>query len=289
VQSQSHRACLRIAIVLAALAGTAGADPASDLAAAAHHFEDLDYELVLPATDAVIRAPAATPAQRVHALYLRGSALVVLERDSETATAFEAILTIDREFRPPASAPPRIRAAFASARAAWLIRVEEELTTKYGAQLKQVTLHVEPSVTAHGGQPWSVRIELQDPDHLVSRLVLGYRRDGDRDYSIVSMAATNRAELTVPGALLAADRDYKLAWFVHAVHASGAILRREGDDAAPRWLAVTRGRVPGPVPITRRWWFWTGATALAISAVAVPLLIARSRDVGPQQIMIGGE
>ena len=289
MQSQSHRTCLRIALVLAALAGTASADPASDLAAAAQHFDDLDYELVLPSAEAVVGAPTATPAQKVQALYLRGSALVVLERDSETTAAFEAILAIDREFRPPASAPPRIRAAFESARAAWLVRVEEELTTKYGAQLKQVTLRVEPSPTARGGQPWSVRIELTDPSHLVSRLVLGYRRDGDRDYSIVSMAATSSAELTVPGALLAADRDYRLAWFVHAVHASGAVLRREGDDAQPRWLAVTRGRVPGAVPITRRWWFWTGAAAIAVSAVAVPLLVVRSRDVGPQQIVIGGE
>lgn len=289
MQGGTRHARLFIALTaIALLGGTVMADPASALAEAQRHFDDLDYELVLGAADAIVKDPAATVAIKVKALYLRGSALVVLERDAETAAAFEALLALQPEFRPPATAPPRIRAAFESARAAWRVRLEEEMATRYGNQLKDLTLSVEAPARARGGQPLDVHVRLTDPNKLVARVVLGYRRDKDRDYSIVSASATPDAVLRIPAALLDSDRDYKLAWYVHAVHASGATLRREGDDGAPRWLAIAKGHVPGPVPITKRWWFWTGAAALAVSAVAVPLLIDQSRDVGPQTIQVGG-
>jgi hypothetical protein len=270
------------------IARLAYADPASDLAAAQRHFDELDYDLVLTSSEAVVNAPNATPADKAKALYLRGSALVVLDRDADTAAAFDALLEVAPDFSLPSATPPRIRAAFESTRAARRVRLEEQMATQYGAQLKDVKLTVDVPATARGGLPLQLRIRLVDPNRLVGRVVLGYRRDRDRDYSLVSTNAGADSVLTVPGAVLVSDRDYRLAWYVHAFHGSGAILRREGDEDAPRWLAIGRGQLPKPVPITRRWWFWTGAAALAASAITVSVLAVRSRDAGTQHVMVGG-
>ena len=280
-----HAGLLIVAVIAAS--GVAHADPAGAIARARAHFDDLDYELVLDDVAAVTDDPASTPGERAAALFLRGSALVVLDRPLEASAAFDAALAADASFRAPAEAPPRIRAAFESARAAWRVRMEEDVALRHGEALREVQLVVEPPARARGGRPLTVRLRLADPHRLAGRLVLGYRRDSERDYSLVSAPAAPVVDLAIPGAVLAAEHAYRLAWYVHAEHASGAVLRREHDDDAPGWIAVAAGQVPRPPPITRRWWFWTGLGALAVSAVVVPVVVLRSRDVGPQRIEVG--
>ncbi|HSD89353.1 MAG TPA: hypothetical protein VLB44_17610, partial [Kofleriaceae bacterium] len=264
----------------------AAADSAERVASAEHHFEELDYELVLGDSDAVIADASAPVAHKARALFVRGEALVVLDRDADANAAFTALLSLDPEFRPPPTSPPRIRAAFESALAAWRVGREEELATKFGAQLREVKLDVDAPVDARGGRPLQLRVRLRDPQHLANRLVLGYRRESEREYSRISAAAAPSLVLAIPGAVLGSDKPYRLAWYVHATHESGAVVRRSGDEAEPRWLAVAAGQPPRPPPITRRWWFWTGIATLTISAVAIPLLIDRARDVGPQHVVV---
>jgi hypothetical protein len=43
--------------------------------------------------------------------------------------------------------------------------------------------------------------------------------------------------------------------------------------------------VPSSPPITKRWWFWAGTAAAVAAAVAIPVLVDRGRDVGPQTII----
>jgi hypothetical protein len=264
----------------------AAADSAERVASAEHHFEELDYELVLGDTDAVIADTAAPVAHKIRAQFVRGEALVVLDRDADANAAFTALLSLDPDFRPPPTAPPRIRAAFESALAGWRVGREEELATKFGAQLREVKLDVDAPADARGGRPLELQVRLRDPQHLANRLVLGYRRESEREYSRISAAAAPSVVLAIPGAVLSSDKPYRLAWYVQAMHESGAVVRRSGDEAEPRWLAVTAGQPPHPPPITRRWWFWTGVATLTISAIAIPVLIDRSRNVGPQHVVV---
>jgi hypothetical protein len=255
--------------------------------AAERHFEELDYELVLGATNDVIADASAPAALKVRAHYVRGAALVVLDRDVDANASFTALLALDPEFRPPTAVPPRIRAAFESARAAWRVRLEEELTTKLGAQLRDVKLDVDAPASGRGGRALQLSVRLNDPHHLASRIVLGYRRESEREYSRISIAAAPSLVLAIPGAVLSSPRPYRLAWYVDAEHESGAALRRAGTDTEPRWLTIAAGSPPRPPPITGRWWFWVGIATVAISAVAVPVLIDRGRDVGPQRVVVG--
>jgi len=270
-----------------AAASIARADSARSLQDAHTHFANLDFELVLADSDAVLHDGAASAADRANAWFMRGSALVVLDREADASAAFDALLAVDPTFRPPAETAPRIRASFEGARAARLVRLEEELETRDGAQLRGVTVDVTAPANARGGLPLRLHVRVTDPHALIGRFVLGYRRDSDRDYASISAPASPSFDLVIPGSILASNRDYKLAWYVHGLHASGARVRKVGDEAEPRWIAVSAGQVPKPPGLTSHWWFWTGVVALAASAVTVPILIERSRDVGPQQVVIG--
>ncbi|MDQ3339329.1 MAG: hypothetical protein M4D80_29545 [Myxococcota bacterium] len=278
---------MRVALILVLLAGVASADPTARLADAQRHFTDLDFELVIGDTDAVAADRDATPAHKTEALFLRGSALVVLEREPEAIAAFDALLAIDATYAPARSTPPRIRAVLAGARAARQVRLEEELATRDGEKLRAVTLDVDEPPAARGGLPLQLRVRLADPHRLVTRLVLGYRRESERDFASVSAPAATVVDLVIPGATLVSDRKYRLEWYVHGIHASGARVRQVGDEAKPRAIAIDAGRVPKPPGITSRWWFWAGLATVAASAIAVPILIDRGRDVGPQDIVIG--
>jgi hypothetical protein len=278
---------MRIAALIIAMCSTAAADAPSRLADARRHFADLDYELVLTDTDAVAADAAATPSERATALFVRGSALVVLGREPDAAAAFDALLALDPTYREDPKTPPRIRAAFEAARATRLVRVEEDLATRNGDKLKNVAVSADAPATARGGLPLHVTVHVTDPDHLVSRLVLGYRRDSDRDFALEFHPVAPTVDLSIPGSVLASDKPYRLGWYVEALHETGARVRRVGDERDPRWITLTAGHVPSPPSVTSHWWFWAGAAAIAAGAITVPILIERSREVGPQQVTIG--
>jgi hypothetical protein len=277
---------MRIAVILLVLSGTAYADPAKPLADAKRHFADLDFELVLGDTDAVAADRDATSAQKAEALFVRGSALVVLEREPDAIAAFDALLALDTAYVTASDTPPRIRAVFAGARAARQVRLEEELATHDGEKLRAVTLDVDEPPNPRGGLPLRLRVRLTDPHKLVSRLVLGYRREAERDFASITAPAASVVDLVIPGATLVSDHRYRLDFYVHGLHTNGARVRQVGDETKPRSLSIDAGQVPKPPGITSRWWFWAGLATLAASAIAVPILIDRGRDVGPQHVVV---
>jgi hypothetical protein len=274
-------------VLVLVLAAQAHADAVHRLDDARHHFASLDFELVVGDTDAVIHDASASRPQLVAAWFLRGSTLVVLDRESEADAAFEALLALAPEYRAPADTPPRIRAAFEAVRAARAVHIEEQLATEHGAELRAVKLDVAPPATARGGRAATWRVTLVDPAHLVDRVVLGYRRESDRAYNVVEAAPAPRMSLALPGGAPAADHAYRLAWYVEALHAGGARVRYAGGPQTPSWLEVTAGRPPKPTPVTHRWWFWAGVATVAASAVAVPLLVDHYRSEPPELVFTG--
>lgn len=284
-----HRRLAAIALVLVSLVPTAAvhAAPARDLDVAAQHWQDLDFDLVIAAADAVLAAPAATRAQRVEALRFKGSALVVLERADEAQAVFAALFEIAPDYELADGTPPRIVEAFQAAHAAWQARRQAELDARFGAAIRQITLEVAPPRNATGGLPVSIELTLRDPGRLVKDLVLAYRRRGTSSYStLVVPARAGKLTATVPASLTASDRPYVLEAHLRARHESGAVLRRVGAADRPFSISVSAGRVPRSSGLTERWWFWPGVATLAASVVAIPFLVDRARDVGPQDVVI---
>ena len=274
---------MRLAAALIVLAaGTAAAGTRDQLVDAERHWRELDYELCVAASDAVLAASDATPPERIEALRLRGSALVVLGRDSDAVAAFEALLEIDPDYELPDGTSPRILAVYQPARAGWQVKAAERLAGELGDAWAKLAMNVRVPARGRGGRPLVVPIQLADPGHITESLVLAYRRRGERHFSTLSAGAKSSLELAIPGATLVSSRDYTLEVFVRARHRSGATLRWQGDPDHPLQIPVTAGQLPRERWIQNRWLF--AGTGLVIAGT-IALLAIRARDVGPQPIV----
>ena len=132
---------MRSLLLVLALTATVAAAPAEqELGAAETAYRDAEFERVLVACDRVIAAPDATPALKIEALRLKGSALVALDRTDEAKAVFRQIFAINSEFDLPVGTSPKIRNAFGDARNAFVTGVEEELATRLGNDLAAMRL-----------------------------------------------------------------------------------------------------------------------------------------------------
>jgi tetratricopeptide (TPR) repeat protein len=282
------RAAALIAFVaFAAAPAFAGPTPAAAaLADAQAHWHEQDYDDVVEAAG---RALAANPTrdEQIEALWLEGEAFVVLKRNDDAVAAFEKLFALDPDYTPPDGTSPGVLVVFDPARAAWFVKEQMRLQTELGAAYAAMSIRVTLPANARGGRPIAVAIELADPQHITDELIVSFRVQGEKHWSTMSaVARPGHIELSIPGAITASPTPYELELTVRARHRSGMTLRQEGNPEHPLVLAVAAGAVPVSTPVTHRWWFWTGTTALVVAAVAIPILVDQSRSVGVQRVRI---
>ncbi len=271
-------------LLVITLAGAAYADGNPHVARAATAWRELEYELVLDASEAALADPSLAAADRLEALRLLGSALVVLERGPEAEAAFARIFVIDPDYVLPAGTSPRVRAVFEPARARWQVEEQERLANQFGSQLAALTLRLELPRAPRGGRPVVIGVELADPSGLASTIVFAHRRSGASYYTLAKVPArSGRSALTLAGELTASPTPYTLEVHVHVLHRSGVILRRAGEAARPIQLGIAAGQVPTATPITRRWWFWA---SIGVVAVGTGLLVREAVDAGAQDVVL---
>ena len=277
---------LAVALVEAAPAHADGSGPLAE----AHAYQDeLEFDLAIEAADRALLVPDTTTADKIDALTIKGSALVVLGRTGDAVIAFERIFALDPDLDLPDGTSPTILAVFRPARAAWQVKVEADLASTLGSDLAALSLGVRLPPRARGGRPISIVLDLVDPKHLGSTVLVGYRRHGGTSYSTLQgRAMAGEITFTIPGDLTVSKTDDHMEVYAQVRHVSGAVLRRQGSPEAPLTFALLAGSVPVDRPITKRWWFWTGIAALATSAVVIPLLIDSSREVGPPTVVVHG-
>jgi len=271
-----------IAIVLAVSPAFAGGR--DDLSRAASAWSEYEYERVVEAAETALASPDLTAKDRVEALRLRGSALIILERAPDAEAVFAKIFALDPDYTLPANTPPRIRSVFDPARARWQVAEQERLSTELGSQLAALELRVELPRSPRGGRPIVIGVDLADPSHVASSIILAHRRAGEGYYTLATVPARpGHSALTIPGELTASRTPYTLELHIQARHRSGVTLRREGEPDKPLSLSVAAGQVPTSTPITRRWWFWA---SIGVVAIGTGLLVREAVDVGGQTVEI---
>lgn len=273
--------------VVAAVAITArgaAAEPATQLVARAQmEWDDQEYEKVIAVADELLAGADASPRQRVEALRLKGSALVVLDRPADAADVFDRLFVIDPDYELPPKSSPRILQVFAPARAKWQVAEEQRLAIELGPAWRALVMRVHLPEHPRGGRPIEIAVELTDPNAIADRILLSRRHRGAGYYTTTEQRAhAGRLAFTISADDTASDSPYTLELHVQAKHRSGVALRREGAPDQPLALDVAAGRVPRPSPITHRWWFWTGIVAIGVGGA---LLIDQTISVGPQRVV----
>ena len=277
------RAARVIALVFA-LAAPAHAGGAESVARARAAWSELEYERVVEAANAALASADLPDTDRVEALRLLGSALVILDRTADADAAFARIFAVNPDYTLPANTSPRIRAVFDPARARWQVEEQQRLATQLGPQLAALRLHLELPRSPRGGLPIVIGVDLADPSKVASAIILAHRRAGESYYTLATVPARpGRCTLAIPGELTASRTPYTLELHVQVRHRSGVSLRREGEPDKPLSIAVAAGEVPVATPITRRWWFWA---SLGVVAIGTGLLVREVIDVGPQHVVI---
>ncbi len=277
------RAARVIALVFA-LAAPAHAGGAESVARARAAWSELEYERVVEAANAALASADLPDTDRVEALRLLGSALVILDRTADADAAFARIFAVNPDYTLPANTSPRIRAVFDPARARWQVEEQQRLATQLGPQLAALRLHLELPRSPRGGLPIVIGVDLADPSKVASAIILAHRRAGESYYTLATVPARpGRSTLAIPGELTASRTPYTLELHVQVRHRSGVSLRREGEPDKPLSIAVAAGEVPVATPITRRWWFWA---SLGVVAIGTGLLVREVIDVGPQHVVI---
>lgn len=279
------RTILLLGAAMIALPGAARAGAADDLAAAEKHWRELDYELVVERAEAALADRAATRAQRLEALRLAGSALAVLGKSDESAAAFTRALALDPDFELPDRTSPRILAVFRPARARWRVDQERKLAMEIGPAIARLSFGAAIPPASRGGRPLPIDLRIGDPGGVASVVVVHYRKAGERIFSATRARAAPAMRIEIPPSVTASPTAYKLELYIELQHRSKITVARRGTAAEPLQIDVAAGKVPGPPPVTRTWWFWTGAAAIATAAITIPVLIDRARDVGPQDVV----
>jgi len=255
------------------------------LAKAKQHYKALDFDLVVGAADRALATTTITRAERVQALRYKGMALTVLRKKPEATAAFEALFDLAPDYELPPNTSPQILAVFRPARATWQVKVEARLATELGKAYAALRMTLQVPARARGGRALKLPVSLTDPGRIVDKLTLSYRRKGSSHFSTQTAAGRpGRTTLRIPGAFMASRKPFVMELYLRSIHRSGGILGRQGGPERPLLIDVSAGQVPRSRPITKRWWFWPTAVALVASAVAIPLLIHNSIDIGPPRL-----
>src|SRR5262245_42220792 len=159
-----------IAVVIIATREAAADTTAQLVTRALALWDDQEYDKLIELSDQILAKTDATPQQRVEALRLKGSALVVLDRPDDAARAFDQVFVIDPDYELPPHSSPRITAVFAPARARWQVAEEQRLATELGPSLRALELHVHLPDHPQGGRPLEIGVDLVDPKSIADRI-----------------------------------------------------------------------------------------------------------------------
>ncbi|MBN2361132.1 MAG: hypothetical protein JXR83_16875 [Deltaproteobacteria bacterium] len=255
------------------------------------HYDNLDYDQVIPLANAVLARPEPTPDQKLDAYLLQGSALAIVGDSIEAEKSFRLLLHGRPDFDLPAKTPPKILAIFRK------VQVEEQaiieqMKAKQRERIRQgLLLSGDHPEKATGGYPLAFVYRLRDPGNAVEEMRVHYRRHGDVGYSslVLKRDAEGAWRGAIPGGWTASERDYKLEFYLVTADSDGPLLT-VGSDEQPRTVAVAAGTVeqtkPPPLPL---WSFLAVsgtavATAVAAGGTAVGTLLAQQdyRDYAAQ-------
>jgi hypothetical protein len=237
------------------------------------HYRELSY---LDAVDVLRRAlasPGTSDAQRVEALEVLGSSLVVLDRDAEARRAFEALFALDpyHRVREPSGSPKIAR---------FVARVRADVVPD-AALDPAVELRAELPRAGRIGEPIRLTLSAHPPD-AVHGVRLFVRSAGEASWT--GRPAEPRGEGRFQLRLPARERADELELYAVGRDAARRVVARAGSPLSPLVLPIRLAPDRPETPVWERWWLWAavggGALALAVG-VAVAAAVAASQTAPP--------
>ena len=235
--------------------------PSASTAAEAHLergrqlYLQLDFPGTIDVMDRVLAISGASPAQRMEAFEYVGASQLVMDRPDAARTAFLQMLAIDpyHALQEP-SGSPKIR-AFAEA-----LRREKAPDAALDPDLELTASAPEAARAAS-----TVSVEVRaggEGAAAVASVRVRHRSDEEREWSATDLAS--RGEGRFEGELPTPTTTGRMLFYAEARDGVERLVGRAGE---PHWPLGLDVRDEVPVPLVRRWWFWTlvGVAAVGLS------------------------
>lgn len=200
-----------ICAVLMLGASSALADAASLLDKAEAAVRDLEYSEALKSIEAARKEPNNSRATMLRLYELQSLTLATLGQEAKALKAFQALLSLDPDFKLKGKQPPRVTTVFFEARS-WI------------DQNKGLAVRAAGPVFAPGVVK-EVKVEItNDPLKLIKEVRFHFMLDGKpKDLDVAVNGVTVTGPVGAP----------KLTWWAEALTERDAVLATIGDSAAP--------------------------------------------------------
>ncbi len=246
------------------------------LARAQELYSSLEYDQVIPLSDALLARNDLTIDQRLEAYRLQGCAKAIVEDPVDAEKPFRLLLRVRPDYDLPNDTTPKILSVFRK------VQNEEQALAK---QLREVDrsriianlrLIGDPPKEFKGGRPLHFSFRLKDPTGAVEAIRLPYRRQGQKVFSSLALERNEAGDWrgAIPGEFTADQTGFTLEYYVETADADGPLLS-VGTLLVPKTLPVLPGELftERPKPVSRNLFIVsavsTGALGIAAGLLAV--------------------
>ncbi|MFC1609785.1 hypothetical protein ACFL6C_02395 [Myxococcota bacterium] len=231
-------------------------------------YDALEYEAVIPVTEAVLARKDATIEMRLDAYLLQGSSLAIVGDPIEAEKPFRFLLRGRPDYDMAAETPPKILAVFRKVQVEERTIVQQMHELERARIIRELQLEADVPAEATGGLPLVFSYRLRDPGRAVQSMNVHYRRTAAEPFSALALQIDDSGSWQgeLPGEWTENDDGFTLQYFVTTQDAAGSELVSVGGATSPLNLQVEAGTVAGARPIYTSEWFWIAAAGVAVAA-----------------------
>jgi hypothetical protein len=216
-------------------------------------YASLEYDKVIPLTEALLQRSDLLMEQKLEAHRLNGSAKAIVQDPADAEKPFRLLLRTRPNYDLPGDTPPKILAVFRKVQAEEKALAEQADAFQRDAVVKNLKVLDEPATSAPGGQPLKFSLRLHDPGSVVESVKVPYRRSGQGEFSVLALQRDEEGKWRgqIPADFTVDPNGFALEYYVETADQKGTLLS-DGTARAPLRIDVAAGKLQGaPKPLHR--------------------------------------
>ena len=215
------------------------------LAVAQTNFDNLEYDVVLPYVEAVLKESDLTPDQKLQAYLLKGQSLAIVGDPVDAERPFRLLLRVQPDFSLPENTPPKITGVFSRVQTEENAIRDQVYRLARARKIEKVKIKGKAPKQGKGGKALEFSFSLQDPDESVTAMNVGYRRLGEGEYSSLALNKNNRGvyRSAITAQWTENERDYQIEYYVTTQDREGPLRQMHTPDQ-PGLIQMEKGFVP---------------------------------------------
>jgi hypothetical protein len=232
-------------------------------------YSSLEYDKVIPVTEALLLREDLKLEQKLEAHRLNASAKAIVQDPVDAEKPFRLLLRSRPDYDLPGDTPPKILAVFRK------VQIEEKALAEQAEAfvreglVKSMKVLDEPATEAKGGRPVPFALRLRDPGAVVESVKVPYRRAGQGEFSVLPLQhdEDGRWRGQIPADFTADPNGFTLEYYVETADGKGPLLT-DGNAKSPRKIDIAAGKLQGAPPPLHKGIFFTGLALTVATAIA---------------------